>query len=582
MKRFIFLLSLQLSALSLWALSIPKGSLYFDNSKTAYHQISFVYGSDQRQETYVVAMTQDGNKWRVDIPQTVNDMYRFTFVGGALEEGLHNQDFNTYKEYVSKTLNLNRTATRDDQMQSGDIFVPESGDNWTQGTWMSLSDWQAQQSQSGTATISGTLPVVYLTTNDNQAITDKENYKAGTVRIDPLSTGYAALGTEEAPISAQLKGRGNYTWTGFDKKPYKIKFDVKQNVLGMPSNKHWCLMAHADDNLGFLRNTIGFKLSELIGLKWTPRFVPVELVINGKYEGLYFLTEHVRVSGKRVNITEQDDLATDSVTGGWLVEIDNYWEEGNIEFWEGNGQKVMVTPKSPEILSGAQRDYVTGQLNTLNSAIYGASSAALWGMLDLDEAAKYYLVQEIMEDCESYHGSCYLYKDRDRNGQTCKWFFGPVWDFGNAYNRHQENWIYVNPIFEQYWIGQIASWSEFQTKTQEYWYVFYHSYVNTVRDEIASFASLIAQAAANDAARWKNSKGYQDNSNMVNKKKEFLNNFNWRVNWLYSKWGQGKEPTWNNTVVTNEQDLPTKYIHNGQIYIRRNNQLFDITGQRIQ
>jgi len=157
----------------------------------------------------------------------------------------------------------------------------------------------------------GTLPVVYLTTNDGQAITDKENYKGGTVYIDPLSTGYEALGNAEAPVTAQLKGRGNWTWNGFDKKPYKIKFDAKQQVLGMPSNKHWCLLAHADDCLGFLKNAVGFMLSEQIGLQWTPHYVPVELFINGHYQGLYFLTEHVRVGTKRVNITEQEDLATE-------------------------------------------------------------------------------------------------------------------------------------------------------------------------------------------------------------------------------------------------------------------------------
>ena len=76
----------------------------------------------------------------------------------------------------------------------------------------------------------------------------------------------------------------------------------------------------------------------------------VELVMNGKYQGLYFLTEHVRVDSKRVNITEQEDQATDSVSGGWLIEIDNYQEAGNIEFDEGNGQHVMVSLREPEEL----------------------------------------------------------------------------------------------------------------------------------------------------------------------------------------------------------------------------------------
>ena len=430
------------------------------------------------------------------------------------------------------------------------------------------------------AEITGTLPVVYITTQNNAVIDSKEVYVPGTIRIDPLSTGYDSLST----VTAQFKGRGNWTWNGFDKKPYRIKLDSKQKVLGMPSNKHWCLMAHADDNLGFLKNYVGYVLSEQIGLKWTPRTVPVELVINGSYEGLYFLTEHVRVGSKRVNITEQEDLATEDVTGGWLVEIDNYWEEGNVEFDEGNGQHMMVTMKSPEILSQTQRDYITAQLHGLNDAIYGSSAEQLWGMLDVDEAAKYYLVQEIMEDCESYHGSCYLYKDRDINGQQAKWFFGPVWDFGNAYNRHRELWIYEEPSFAQYWIGQIAQWPEFQVKVKEYWYIYYHSLINDTRSQITSFSNLISSAAVQDANKWRGTQNYCDNSNITNRKNDFLDKFNWRINWLYSQLGEGIRPaTWDNECVESPAlNIESKKIlRDGQLFIQRGEKVYTIQGMLV-
>ena len=586
MRRFfIIAFSLQLSVMSLWALTIPQGTVYFDNSRTKYSAVRFVYGSDQRKETYALAMTQDGNKWRVDIPQTVTDMYRFTFVGGAITEGLYQQDFNTFKDSISHQANLNRTATSDAQMKAGDIFVPQSGDNWAQGYWQNIDDWTAEQSsQSGTASVSGTLPVVYINTTNNAAIDSKEIYVTGSMYIDPLSTGYPAFGSSAAPISAQFKGRGNYTWRDFDKKPYKIKLDAKAKILGMPNNKHWCLLAHADDNLGFLRNKMGFMLSEQLGMRWTPRMAPVELILNGSYYGLYFLTEHVRIAGNRINITEQEDNATDSVSGGWLVEIDNYDEEGNIKFQEGNGQNVMVTIKEPEVLSTQQREYIESRIFALNNALYGHSAPYLWSMLDLEEAARYYLVQEIMEDCESYHGSCYLYKDRDRNGQTAKWFFGPVWDFGNAYNRYQEKWIYTDPIFAQYWIGQLASWPDFQQAVKEQWYIFYHDKRETVRTQITEFATLISQAAANDAARWSGTRNYQENSNMTARRNEFLKRFDWRIQWLYSQWGEGVKPaTWNSETLVPESGLTVqKILRNGQLLIQVNDQLFDITGKRIE
>ena len=583
-RRYIGILLLCLISAGTWALTIPQGTLYFDNSKTAYNTVKFVYGRDDISQTHVLDMTYDGQKWAVSIPQTIHNMYRFTFVGGEINAGTYNQSFSDFKEYVSKSLNYNRTATSESQMNAGDIFVPETSDNWAQGSWMSLAYWETtQNTNAGTASISGTLPVVYLNTTNNVAITSKEEYVTGSLYIDPLSTGYKALGSAGSPISGQFKGRGNWTWTGFDKKPYRIKFEKKQAVLGMPSNKHWCLMAHADDCLGFMKNYAGYKLSEALGLRWTPKAVPVELVMNGEYYGLYFLTEQVRVGSNRVNVTEQEDNATDSVSGGWLVEIDNYYEEGNVTLYENNGQPVWFTMKSPEILSTQQRSYIEEQLNGLNDAIWGSNEADVWRRLDLEEAVKYYLVQELLEDCESYHGSCYLYKDRDRNGVSEKWFFGPVWDFGNAYNRGWEVWIYEYPQFAQYWIGQLATWPQFQAKLQEIWYVFRHDKQSDFLPTMDNLAALITQAAKNDAAKWRGTMNYCDNSNMTAKRNEFINKFNWRTNWLYQQWGEGVKPIGLGLEsIQNAADNSQKILRNGQLIILRNGRTYTIQGQLIQ
>ena len=578
---------LGLSTVSLFALTIPQGTLYFDNSKTGYSSVCFVYGSDQRNETYALAMHQDGNKWRVEIPQTVNNMYRFTFVGGTLNEGLYEQDFNSFKEYISHTLYLNRTATSEAQMSANDIFVPESGDNWAQGAWMNVTVWQNSQSgNSGQARISGTLPVIYVNTDNRQGIYDTETQIPASIYIDSIVPKYHPLGSASSPIRGTIKGRGNWTWNGFDKKPYKIKFDVKQKVLGMPNNRHWCLMANADDWLGFLKMPGGFRVSKALGLRWTPRTRPVELVLNGQYMGLYFLTEHVRIASNRVKIKEQADgeSRADSVTGGWLIEIDNYWSANNFVLYEGNGQDVMISLREPDELSNAQRNYLDNQLTSINEALYGTSSSRLEQLIDMDEAAKYYLVQEIMEDCEGYHGSCFLYKDRDSMGVADKWKFGPVWDFGNAYDRHQETWIYDNPTFAQYWIGQLATWPVFQQKVQENWWVYYHTQKDSVRTKIQEFAATIMQGAQNDAAKWRNSQNYRDNSNMAERLSDFLWRYDWRIQWLYSQWGEGIQPsTWDLEAISIQPSaVSKKIIRNGQLFIERGGRIYTAQGQIVE
>lgn len=442
------------------------------------------------------------------------------------------------------------------------------------------------------ASPTGTLPLVYMTTASGQPITDKENYVPGTVYIDPLTTGLDSLGSAAAPIAAQLKGRGNWTWNGFDKRPYRIKFDKKQSVFGLPKNKHWVLLALADDYLGCLKTPAGFRISEAVGMRWTPAIQPVELVLNGQYQGLYFLVEHVRVDANRINITEQADLQThpDSITGGWLVEIDNYWSENNIELDEGNGQHVMISLDSPEILSEPQRNYIVSQMNAINAALYASPTTndyLLTTLIDIQEAARFYLVQEIMEDCESYHGSCKLYKDMDQNGIADRWKFGPVWDFGNAYDRHQEEWIYVNPTWPQYWIGQLATWPVFQQAVQEQWWIFYHEQKDSVRADIRAFADRIEAAARRDAEVWRGTQNYCDNSNYADVRDRFFRRYDWRIQWLYSQWGEGIQP---NPQAIEQTPFPsgegrgeaTKLLRNGRIFILRDGHTYDLLGVPVQ
>ena len=433
---------------------------------------------------------------------------------------------------------------------------------------------------------SGTLPVMYITTKNSQAVTREQAVDA-TLYVTGYGN-YASLGSQQKQIPLTIKGRGNWTWTAFDKKPYKIVFaqGQGQKLLGMKKSKHWSLLAAADDYLGFLKNTTGYSLSEHIGLPYTPHQVPIELVLNGDYLGLYFVTESIRIDNDRVNIHEQEDgeTRTDLITGGWLVEIDNYRSEGNITFTEGNGEQVMVTLHSPEDLSSAQRQYITAQMLGLNDAIYAGNSQALWTMMDIDDAARYYLVQEIMEDCESYHGSCFLYKDRDSTDTRGRevvpaWHFGPVWDFGNAYDRQQQRFIYDSPTFAQYWIGQIAQDPLFQQRLMQYWYQFRTQGETKVKADIDTFVNTVRQAAQRDAQRWQNT-NVRTNADMNGKKQEFLGRMDNRLQWLYIQWGEGDSTPITNSLepASIQQPAVSKRIVNGQMIIRCEGKDYTILG----
>lgn len=385
---------------------------------------------------------------------------------------------------------------------------------------------------------SGTLPVLYITTENNTPVTSKDTYLNATYYLDAKDiAGYENIGSAAAPLNMEIKGRGNYSWTGFNKKPYRLKLADKQPLLGMVKSKHFNLLAHADDakdKKGYMRNAAGFEFSKMLGIAWTPDARPLEVVMNGDYIGLYFLTEHIRVDQDRVNIVEQEDEETDAqkITGGWLVEIDNYDEDPHVTIKEGGKTTMWVTYKSPEVLSSEQETYLTQQIQLLDNLIYGdKNSDELWQHLDMDALARFYIVQEITDNYESFHGSCYLYKDM---GDTEKWKFGPVWDFGSAFNRDKSQYLFQGDVWHNHWIPEICKFPAFMQHVKTVWKEFYANSFNNIFTFTADQLTLLKTAAAVDAQRWPDYNGNADLNKRITQINDRLRK---NAEWLNEQWG---------------------------------------------
>lgn len=415
---------------------------------------------------------------------------------------------------------------------------------------------------SPTAVISGTLPVMYIEVRDanggfnNEVISKdllhKNNFEGVYwIEIPENASGeFESVGSAEEPLPLLIKGRGNYTFRAFAKKPYKIKLDKKQNLLGLTpdKSKHYALLAHADDNLGFLRNFTGFALGKLIGLPWTPSQHPVELVINGDYRGLYFLTESIRAEKGRVDIEELNDLeeTPELVTGGYIVELDNYEEENQIRMdekgvVEGHKDKLRVTFNTPELYSAIQRRFVEQQFSKINDLV-GLNSDELWAYLDLDDAVRYYLVEEIISHTEAYHGSTYLFRER---GAGEKWQFSPLWDCGNAFNGSTSNHFFVHSPFGNTWIPSFLQNKKFKQRVCDTWLWFMSTAYPELKGMMDDYVSAIEQAAVCDAKRWKNkplptdngAKEVANNSDMKSRHKKVSAHLSDKIKWLKTIYG---------------------------------------------
>ena len=372
------------------------------------------------------------------------------------------------------------------------------------------------------ATPSGTLPVLYINTNSNAPILNKTDYVNAKYWLDPKGDeSINAIGSESAPLDLQIRGRGNYTWQSFDKKPYRLKLGKKQSLMGMAKSKHWALLAHADDNRAFLRNTVGFQLSRLARLPWTPGDKPLEVVLNGDYIGLYFLTETVRVDKDRVDVWDYDSAYEDYMeahqgetlpwqdiynTGGWLIEFDNTVDDDQITFESVDpyvpDKRTRIKYESPsDFITSSQIDWLRGELTAIDRLIAkGDKEAMLWAeKIDLTNLARFFVVNQIVFNYESFHGSCKLSRQQ---GYDTKWNYGPVWDFGSAFQTYEPRFIFDYGPYSNHWIKGMYQYPGFVEEVKRVYATLMSTEYSTLDAYIDSFISKIRKAAACDKQRW--------------------------------------------------------------------------------
>ena len=232
------------------------------------------------------------------------------------------------------------------------------------------------------------------------------------------------------------------------------------------------------------------------------------------------------------------------MTGGWLLEIDNYYEPDHIAFTEGNGWAFWATLHTPEKLSTVQRQYMTDFLIQADSAIYNPDkSSTEWEKyIDMDSLAIYYLIMETVDNPESFSGSCYFHKQR---GDSTKLIFGPFWDGGSSFVRYSptyefDHFIYDEPpaYVHQRWIAEIAKFPRFQDCVRQHWQRFYSEVYPTIDAFLDEFAAKIEIAGSYDYIRWPQYNGEGTTRRINSALKPYLHK---KVEWLQSQWGEEPE-----------------------------------------
>ena len=219
----------------------------------------------------------------------------------------------------------------------------------------------------------------------------------------------------------------------------------------------------------------------------------------------------------------------------------------------------------------------------MNNAI-GECDDILWDYIDIEDAARYYLVMEIISHLEAYSGSTYLFRNR---GENEKWHFSPIWDCGQAFYQVNQH-FFESRIYSNHWIESMLMNRRFIETIETIWVQFMNSDFNGFYADIHSYINHIAKAAESDTKRWGNAPapdGYSpplaDNSNIRQGSDEVIERIEAKIEWMKSIYGDytsifrpkapGKE-----SAIVDLQGRRVKTPVGGEIYIR-NGALFRLS-----
>lgn len=409
-----------------------------------------------------------------------------------------------------------------------------------------------------TVTVANTgLPVVVINQSETNAEGKWKNWFGGlkvreketTWAEDDYMTVYNADGSVNMARNAcGMRLRGNSTQS-MPKQPFAIKLVKKQPVLGMPTHKRWVLLANWMD-CSLIRNHAAFVIAHAVekawksgavpeGIKWNPSGTNVELIINGRHVGNYYLCEQIKIGGKRLNIKDcYEDVLADQGSAnatftncGYLMECDLGYDEKCKFMTSKRYLPFMFKDDVPDNILNSVKSKVDGIDKNLASGKYTEA----YNDLDIYSVIDQWIINEVTMNEEFRHPkSVYMYMD----GGGSKLCAGPVWDydwqtFPNADEISKLNsnpggspsayapknitgdWLYKDSKFDA-WIHNITPQAKdqafmwypvlfkdatFRTAVQERWKVVY-PYLQAVGAELMPLAEKNAKSWEVNRKMW--------------------------------------------------------------------------------
>lgn len=287
------------------------------------------------------------------------------------------------------------------------------------------------------------IPVLFIDTYMGKPIKSKENYVDARYEMENLNG------------KCKVRGHGNTTWTTRElyKRPYLLNLEEAKSLLGMNSARKWILVANTSDKT-FLRNHYGYWLSKNIWKKCgkTPEAKDVFLFLNGKFNGIYSLTEKIEMGKGRLEFAQGSFLATVN------NRLNKEWN-----FTTSHGVNFSIR------MEGLCKEEYLEMQDTIQKTEDSIYSGNWKDFIDTDSFVDWYILNEYIRNKDSnFVASCYMHWDN----KDQRMHMGPVWDmdlssgnvgFEDGFN--PEGWWVRN----RHWFEQLLKDPEFKALVVKRW-----------------------------------------------------------------------------------------------------------------
>ena len=391
------------------------------------------------------------------------------------------------------------------------------------------------------------IPAVFIETESgtsDQINSDKNIKEAGTIKVLEPDGSFSLEHSLE-----YIKGRGNTSYTEFDKKPYQIKLTQDAPFLDMEPGKKWVFVSNSADS-SLIRNALSRSLAGHLNLPQSEEGTFVDLYVNKEYVGNYYVVEKIEVQENRLLLSdlqkatehenETEDLSTyetawtdttkakqipndpEDITGGYLIERDfdnRFLKEVEInESYFITEAKECFIVRYPEYTSEAQIAYIDSYVQSVENAILsaegidGTTGKSYQDLIDVDSFVRKYLLEEVTANYDGGVASSYFYKDSDTiDGRL---YAGPVWDYDVSWGNSPAYLGQISTSPER--LSRLASHSDSSVWFQSLYHKpeVYEKIVSCYAQEISPYLTLLADeilpmldeitaaSAAMDQVRW--------------------------------------------------------------------------------